>query len=382
MTNTPTHSLSRDIRTLIFLLVGVVVAATLGVLLSPAPQKSLLSTRSDQPEGALALRWWLESTGYTVEDAVIPGGLDNVDALFVLEPERSYTADTSAAIRAWVGRGNTLIVAGSTSAVSDLLNAFYVNVDYFPSTSVQPISGAPTLIMPVVDALPPMVSYGITTERDDVVPHLFRGATPVLVSLPQERGVVWVSGMTYPFTNRGIQEEQNARLIANLLASVPSGGRIAFDESLRAFGDTNTFNDWLFGTAPGWGVVLGVVITFVFLAARGRRFGSPIPLAEEKLRREPIEYIRAIATLYRRAGGRDDVLKHYRDQFRRQLSMHYRIDPRLDDAEMVRVIVYRDPTVDEAELRLLLQRLARSHVNEHDLLQTVHDMDAWLKLMR
>ena len=58
----------------------------------------------------------------------------------------------------------------------------------------------------------------------------------------------------------------------------------------------------LLTTPPGLGLVLAFGLTFVFLALRGRRFGRIVPLPDETLRREPVEYIQAMANLYRRSG--------------------------------------------------------------------------------
>ena len=102
----------------------------------------------------------------------------------------------------------------------------------------------------------------------------------------------------------------------------------------------------------------------IFLALQGRRFGRAVPLPSDRLRREPVEYIQAMANLFRRSGQRAAILKHYRDQLRRRLTERYALDPHLDDIELVKTIVFRDPTVDEAALRGLLRRLSSKQINE------------------
>jgi hypothetical protein len=119
-----------------------------------------------------------------------------------------------------------------------------------------------------------------------------------------------------------------------------------------------------------------------FLALRWRRFGRAQPLPQDRLRREPVEYIQAMASLFQRSGQRSDILAHYRTQFRRRLSEFYAVDPRLDDSEMVSAIVSRDPTVDETALREMFAALSRRSISEVGLLSAAADMDVWLKALR
>jgi hypothetical protein len=44
------------------------------------------------------------------------------------------------------------------------------------------------------------------------------------------RGVVYVVSSLFVITNQGIRDENNARLLQNLLSRVPQGGTILFDE--------------------------------------------------------------------------------------------------------------------------------------------------------
>lgn len=381
MTAAPNRASSwASIRSLVVILVLLLIGAYITVLLSPRPAKPLLSSRSDDRYGAMALRLWLERSGYTVDDSIaIPADLNRADALFILEPQIIYSEEIAREVRDWVRRGNTLIVAGSPLSVGDLLGAFDVQISWLGDAAGTYIPGAPTLDQPPVESASESFPYGIVSDREDVVPHLFAGSTPILVSFSEGNGTVWVSGLLDPFTNIGIQGASNAQVILNLVAGIPSNARIAFDEGLYAFGSVASLSDWLFGTAPGIGVLGIVAITFVFLFLRGRRFGTPQPLIEEKLRREPVEYIRAIARLFRRAGGRDEMLRHYRTQLRRRLALRYGVDPDLPDAEFVRTLVYHDPALDEEALRDLLVRLSRSGVNEAYLLKTAADVDHLLR---
>jgi hypothetical protein len=222
----------------------------------------------------------------------------------------------------------------------------------------------------------------LVTEREDVTVHIFNASYAMVVSFPQGEGRVWMVGSAYPFTNVGIQQADNGALIANMLAQVPRGATIGFDEHLHGFSEYgSTFNDWLFGTAPGWGVLLGVAVTMLYLFLRGRRFGQAIPLPENRLRREPVEYIQAMATLFRRTGQREAMMRHYNGQLRRRLSERYGVDPKLRSDELVKRVVYADPSVDEGTLRDLLRRLSQGNVSERELIGAAADVDAYMKKM-
>jgi hypothetical protein len=117
----------------------------------------------------------------------------------------------------------------------------------------------------------------------------------------------------------------------------------------------------------------------VFLVTRGRRQGVAIPLPDERLRREPVEYIQAMANLLRRSGQRTDTLRHYRRVLRRELSRRYAVDPRLSDKEFLRRIISRDPTLDENELAGLLWMLAKDDVTEHELVEISMQVNEWIR---
>lgn len=373
-----------DLRLLIGAFVALVIVSAI-IVSRQEPPAFPLSVRNDRQYGAMALRLWLERSGYQVRETNSSASdLDDIDVLFKLSdyswdmPSEDVSGDN---LREWVEAGNTLIVAGTPFALNDFLTTFDISLGFYPNIQTQTIfiSAAPTLVAPPVYETVLISPFPIETERRDVVPHLFTyDGQPVLVSFPQGAGVVWVSGSTYPFTNVGIQQADNGALIANMLASVPSGATIGFDERLFYQGP-NTFNDWLFGTAPGWGIVLAVGMTMVYLFLRGRRFGAPIPLPENRLRREPVEYIQAMATLFRRTGQREAMMQHYQGQLRRRLSERYGVDPKLQGDELVKRVVYVDPSVDEAELRDLLTRLSRTNVSEHELISVAADVDGYLK---
>jgi len=279
-----------------------------------------------------------------------------------------------------VARGHTLIVAGSGTSVNAALAPYDVAVARSGARRMETaLPAGPTLTDPPVSHLPVGWTYRVEPDRADVVVHLVIDGDPVLISLAEGQGTVWVSGTVDPFTNLGLAAEGSARLILNLLAEAPPGARIGFDESLHNVEEIPaSFSAWLFAGAAGWGIALAGALTFVFLALRGRRFARAIPLPEERLRREPVEYIQAMANLLRRSGQRTHTLGHYRARFRRALAHHYAIDASLADPDLLRAVAARDPAADLGALGELLRLLARTRVSEAELVSIVKAADSWM----
>jgi hypothetical protein len=368
------------LRLVVGSLIALAVLAVIAVLVAPAPSAPALSVRSADADGTMALRLWLEQSGYTVREVLSnPIQTDGLNVLFILDPFIPYSSDETANIREWVRRGNTLIVAGRPVAARDLLAPYNVFITFLNSQADTLSPTGPTLLLPAFDRVRVDTSYSVETRRPDALVHLATQDEPVLVSLREGQGTVWVTGAVRPFTNRGLSDPGSARLVLNLLARAPRTAIIGFDEARHGLGTAPSVSGWLFGTPAGWGLLLAVGLTMVFLALRGRRFGRAVPIPEERLRREPVEYIQAMANLFRRSGHRVEMLRHYRSQLRRRLSERYGVDPHLNDTELVKTVAFREPSIDEAALRDLLHRLSNERGSEQDLVSTALDVDAWLR---
>jgi len=376
-----------EARLVVFVLAGLLLVAILAVLTS-AQHGPPLSIYSTDPDGGMALRLWLEKLGYPVHEWTpddVPRAADTT--LFVLAPTSTYSDRETAKIHQWVSSGHTLVVAGEeTETVNSLLKAFNVSLDYAAQKDdVAPAQPSFLLHPPLGDvSIPEQGLYHIRSSRPDEKVYLLDKRQPVIASYQEGKGTLWVFGLPYALSNIGLQDANDASLSANLihlLQMTPDEG-VMFDESKHGFTPASSLSGRLFTTASGWGIVLAVALTMAFLALRGRRFGKAIPLPEDRLRREPVEYIQAIASLFRRSGQRDDILAHYRTQFRRRLSEYYAVDPRLEDDEMITAIAFHDPTVDEVVLRHLFDELARRGVSETGLVSAATDMDKWLKTLR
>jgi hypothetical protein len=366
------------------LLIGAFVALVIAVVVTFGPSREAsvppFTVRSDDANGTMVLSMWLREAGFDVREVLSkPIQLDEIDVLIVVEPFIAYSEPEIKYITEWVQRGNTLIASGEPWIINDLLDAYDMSLSFL-SESVDVVSPAgPTMILPPFDEARFRTQFYIETAQENVITHLASGKNALLVSFSAGQGKVWVSASVEPFTNRGLRDPGSARLILNMLAHVAPGSVIGFDEARHGLGSTDSVFGWLVGTPPGWGILSGVILTMIFLGLRGRRFGKAVPLPDERLRREPVEYIRAMASLFRRSGQRSDILAHYRQQLRRRLCDRYGIDPSIDDVELVKIAVVRDPAIDETDLRNLLKRLQSSRISETDLVRTALDMDNFLR---
>ncbi|HLY29329.1 MAG TPA: DUF4350 domain-containing protein [Aggregatilineales bacterium] len=375
-------------RLIVAVLAGLLLVAIL-VVLTGAQSGPPLSIYSTDPDGAMALSLWLQKLGYSVREWIpdaVPQPADGM--LFVLAPLTSYSQSETAKIHQWVSDGHTLVVAGeSLEPINSLLQAFNVSLaDLYLDRKNLAAAQPSFLLHPPLATInvPEQALYQIRSSRRDEMTYVENGGHPVIVSFQEGKGRLWVVGLPYTLSNIGLQDESDASLVANLIhwLNLSPGQGILFDESKHGFSPGASFSAWLFTSAPGWGILLAIALTMAFLALRGRRFGRPVPLPQDRLRREPVEYIQAMANLFRRSRQRDEILAHYRTQFRRRLSEFYAVDPRLKDSEMVAAIVSHDPGVDSAALQALFERLSRPAVSEAGLVGAAADMDAWLKALR
>ncbi len=345
----------------------------------------------------MLLRDWLREIGFQTRIlATAPLDVGDADVLFVLGGETGITTAESAKLRTWVQSGKTLIVAGTPAMANQVLSAFQISLTTLRFTGTGPVlPSSPTLKLPSLDKIPLDAAYRISTQRTDLAAHYLVQGYPILASFTEGRGTVWVAGGTYPFTNEGLGDtnrQVNAKLVINMLAGVSPDAVIAFDETIGTVisssgsqADSATSQnalDSLLSSPAGWGLILAVGLTLTYLALRGQRFGQAVPLPDDRVRREPVEYIQAMANLWRRSGQRPETQRHYSARLRRALSERYGIDPKLNDAELVRIMAARDSDFDVALLRDVLARLADHRLSEQALVKLAMDVNQLLRSVK
>ena len=357
---------------LLVLLVGTLL------LVRPATQGlPALSVRSTEPTGGRALMLWLETLGYRVHEMdTEPYAVDaDVAALFVLEPITPFERDAVDNVAAWVEGGGRLVLVASTGP-RRLLDRFGLAARFAGDHQREAVAVQPLLLRPPVERAR-VDAWDSLQGRDGLAPWLAAGDHVYLGSRPYGRGTVTVLTAPYPLSNEGLAAPDNAALALNLIAGLPPGARIAFDEYHHGFVRGSTRSLWrlLLDHYWGWALVYAVSLGYLYLWLRGRRFGRPL-LPRVAPRRSVGEYVASLAALYRRAGQRAYVADRLADQLKRDLATALGVSPRLPDDEFAQVVAERRGA-PPAPLAAVLARLrAGRNLREGDLLATAREADA------
>jgi hypothetical protein len=348
-----------------------------------------LTTHSSAPDGARALALWLEALGYPVhriEGASFrldPGGRDassrDARLLFVLSPQYSFNPSEVERVDNWVEAGGTLILATDRWFADPLLEHFDLDIGFLDDRVQEAEPAQPLLLDPPWTQARVQAEHYLVTARDDVVVHVTADGRPVLLSFAHGAGRVFVAATAFPFTNVGLRDKGNARLVHNLAVSAGVGAQVAFDEFHHGYQTARTLYTWLRSTAQGRSLIYAALVVFLYLLIGGRRFGRPLPLPRTTARRAPVEHIQALANLFRRGGERAAILHHYHDQLKRGLAYPYRLDPALDDADFVARLGAFRPDLDQAALSKLLGETSQKRVSEGELIRLAKEVDSWTK---
>lgn len=411
----------RDLFILLVLFAALVAFTILG---PGATRDETFSTRpttySSGPGGALALLRWAEALGYDAQRLEFTAfELDaQSDALLILNPSVPINRTEAGRVLDWVDAGGTLIL------VDDRARLLRARNELLPLLEVDilPYEGGPgegnnieraAVLQPALDGPPVQearvrTSRVVVTERNDIVRLVGLRAAPVghtsapaeatggepgaataldaaapepatLIGVRQGLGYIYLSSASFPFTNAGLEEEENAALVLNLLRSVPEGGRILFDEYHHGYFTPPSLRSVVLENAWGWALLYGIGILGLYLVLTGRRFGAAVPLHEEVVRRSSTEYIESMADLFQRSGKRGFILRHYYTALKRRLARPHGINPGVDDATLAAELAhYRQDDFDQGALQRLLARMQQGStrtIGEEELLRLVGEAD-------
>ena len=281
----------------------------------------------------------------------------------------------------WVEAGGILLLAGGDDA---LFNRFDFSLDFiFQNAQLYPPQ-TPLLAGPMAwESAELELTHSLTTERTDYTTLLAIDDQPIIVTFAQGNGQVILSATADIFINLGLQKTGNAGLAYNLIALTGENQTIWYDDWHHGVRPSNALSEiigpesWLWNAPIGQSFLMMFVIVFGALLWTGRGFGRAIPLPNSQNRRAPLEYIKGLANLNRRAGNRQAIAADYHLRLKRQLGQRYRIDPHLPDDDYMKELARVQPHLDLQAIRSLLQRLNRPNLSEKELVNIAAEFSHW-----
>jgi len=377
-------NLSRDTKLSIGILLLLVLVTIFAAIQNQAKQENpKLSSLSSAPDGALALKLWVQKLHYDVDEQVLPNFIPpkNASILLMLEP-LFPTEDELQALDDWVDAGGTLIAIGEQYGMYSLIDHYKFDFLYLSDQNGPPASAAPLFNSPpVIDLNRAKVRIALQSGRDDFVVLVAEKGQPVLVSFEEGKGRVILGTMTESFTNAGLKEGGNPELVLNILALAQTKGTLWFDEwhhGVRSGEQILGPSEFLRRTPVGRSILFAALIIFVVLFVQGRGFGRPVPLAQETRRRGALEHITGIANLSRRAAHRSAVMLQYHQQIKRKLGQRYRLDPNMDDREYVDTLAAYNASLEKDGLFSLLKRLKQKDISEPEMVHLAAEASKWI----
>lgn len=194
--------------------------------------------------------------------------------------------------------------------------------------------------------------------------------------------MILVAGTDF-LSNSGLKDPDSAALALNLLSALPPGGAIWMDEwhhGRRAAGSSAAGPEaWLQDTPSGRAILFTAAVIFLALLLAGRRFGRPVPLPSDQVRRAPIEHVTALANLNRRAGHHRALMQYYHTSLKRAYGRRYRLDSSLPDELYIARLASYNPDLDSAALLDLLTRLNRGKFTDIQMVQLAREAAQWMK---
>lgn len=356
--------------------------------------------------GVKALRELLARAGLQTSDWSKPfGELGNErGVLWVFDPQEEINRDEIRGMLAWVARGNRAIIVpdpadsvrGATLPNAGPDRSLLAALGWSAAQSGAPIPERvhvqPTdpfcrdvrqLHLPrgwrlQDDSLRP--AQGGTQQRLEEVPSLWRlvgkPGSPVLAVGSIGQGELVVLCDADMLANASIGEADNVVLAANLSFGGP-GDRVFFDEGHRERAPAAASKK-LDRSAPDRAVWTLILILAAFIAGRVIRFGGIVP-SPLPPRRSAVEYVRAFATVYQRAGRPRAALEMAFSHFQSRLAIACAVSPTLEPDALVRAVARRRPAIDPDELETLLRECRAalepgSHLHDADLLRLVRQI--------
>ncbi|MBM3473552.1 MAG: DUF4350 domain-containing protein [Armatimonadetes bacterium] len=302
--------------------------------------------------------------------------------LLILDPEEPFTSSELDEIVRWVEEGGVLIVAvqglwddpvalgpsGEPTYVA-LTGALGLNVvqgrDELEQATPAARSGLTEGVQRV--AIRTQYTLAVATDQEtqgeerrislranDLRPQLLADEKVVLGSFKHGKGEVYVSSDAEMFANAMLGREDNLQLVANLLWPLARQQTVYFDEYHHGFGERA---ETAAAADPGplnRGLLLVVVAAAVFLYGKAVRFGAPVQVFDPR-RRAAVEYVEALAGLFRRGEANQWALQKIGTALRRRLAVAVGLPASASAEALTTALAERRGIPSEDSARLLAE---------------------------
>jgi uncharacterized protein DUF4350 len=385
----------------LFLVGGVlllVVTALLGRVLTPRALSRFPSSLSAGPEGLLALRRLLVELGIPVQLRTRPwddlaGARPEGVLVLALPIQRPVDPPEADVLIGWVRRGGSLLVVDdATTAERD------GRLDrILAEAGAEPLPPAPEFdevtLMPARPGTKPAVGAPIVPAGKDLrrldlhgeggirlgstgIPlALSSNGVPVAAESVFGKGrVILVCGSV--FANDRLEIGDNLTFALRLATHLRGEGPVLFDEYHHGYGGVLPALRGLDRRALGWVAVQASVTLLLYGLARGIRFGPPRLVSDDR-RRSSLEFVRSLASLYRRAGARRHVIEEGLLRFEREVKGRFGLPTGLGLEALAGAVAERAGLDTERVLRPLLaasDALRERSLSEKEMTQRAGDL--------
>lgn len=330
------------------------------------PRRTSYSTKAG---GVKALYDTLHRLDFPVRRSIteIDDSLED-GVLFIISPEVSIMDREWEALRNWVARGNTLILADNMPSTPDYKNnkvTTYKAPPVYPSFLSDGIesvgfAGKTRIVdqqLTLSNGTVGSTSYVNGKSMDSPVPLEEKTnpdiGVPLVPLFGDTDGAVvacgnWGEGKVimiydgWPLSNQGIGARDNFAMILNALKDreMRKGHKIIFDEFHHGYGKQKGIAS-LIGPSAKLGLAQLALAFLILVFSSAHRFGRPIPLMEGTRQRG--EYLSSMAALLHKARAFDLVREELGKKFIKDLADILKVSPNTPLEDMVNIARSRYP---------------------------------------
>jgi hypothetical protein len=159
--------------------------------------------------------------------------------------------------------------------------------------------------------------------------------------------------------------------------------RVYFDEAHHGVSEGGDLVALLTGTPWGWALIYAALLAGLYFLWSARRLGPPLPVWTPDQRRPTSDYVRSVASLFRRARKPGWAAERYLQYFKRTLAAHAELDPFLTDERFVQALAERGRhTFPQDQMLRAIERLRQlegagtgSEATEQQTLAAIRDAE-------